>query len=242
MNRSNAATCGLVMMMAAVAAGCGSNGAASSPAPDATPDQGGGEDAARGPDEGGADASVGPHDGGDASTSDSESAACDSGALSADEEVLVSLPADTWYTAHGTSFLGSGACIPVGGVEGCGAVINDWSGGVYDSVHNKMLIWGGGHDGYWGNELYSFDPVTFTWKRETTPSVVTASDQNTDPLADGNPVARHTYDHIAYITHANRLWSRGGSEATNGGSTMLTWTLDLDTQTWTNMAPSGSPF
>lgn len=99
MNRSNAATCGFVMM--AVVTGCGSNGAASSPAPgdggadanvapDATADQGGGKDAApgsgeggvgdaaQGTAEGGGDASVGPRDGGDASTSSDAASRCGS--------------------------------------------------------------------------------------------------------------------------------------------------------------------
>lgn len=169
---------------------------------------------------------------------------CSNTPLTPDEQILVNLPADTWYPAHGTSFLGSGVCVPVGGAEGCGGIINDWSGGAYDPVHDKMLIWGGGHDGYWGNEIYSFDPTTFTWKRETTPSVVTATDQNKDPLDDGKPVSRHTYDHIQYIVHANRLWSRGGSQATNGGSTGVTWTFDLGSKTWTNMSPTatGAPY
>ena len=195
--------------------------------------------------------SAAPRDTGSAETTDAGSsadsggAACDSSALSADEQLLVTLPADTWYTAQGTSFIGSGVCIPVqGAIGGCGDVITAWSGGAYDPVHDKMLIWGGGHDNYWGNEVYSFDPATFTWKRETTPTPVTLSDLCQDPLYDGNPISRHTYDQLAYITHANRFWSRGVAWAGAGGCgyATLTWTLDLDTKTWTNMVPTGSPY
>ena len=246
--------CGSLAALLVGLAACGSSGGGAGPGADASAS----DDGARGDGEPVSD-STAPRD--DASTSrdggtgaadsgsrgdsgsDAGLAACDSGALSADEQTLVNLPADSWYTAQGTSFLGSGACIPVpGGSEGCGAVINDWSGGVYDPVHDKMLIWGGGHNGYWGNEVYSFDPASFTWKRETTPSAVTAASLDQDPLPDGNPDARHTYDQIAYITHANRLWSRGGSRANDGSSTGLTWTLDLGTQQWTNRIPTGAPW
>ena len=54
--------------------------------------------------------------------------------------------------------MSSGACAPdVGqmGYEGCSAVINDWSSGAYDSAHNRLLIAGGGHHGYFGNEVYA---------------------------------------------------------------------------------------
>ena len=173
--------------------------------------------------------------------------ACGSGALTADEQILVNLPADSWYDVKGSSFLGSGVCLqgqPWSAIGGCGAVIDAWSGGAYDPVHDKMLIWGGGHADYWGNEVYSFNPATFLWKRETTPSdVTTSSEVCQDPYFDGKPASRHTYDGLAYLPGPNRFWSWAGGIAGSGncpGVPILTWTLDLETQTWTNMLPTGS--
>ncbi|GAC1394824.1 MAG: hypothetical protein NVSMB47_04740 [Polyangiales bacterium] len=171
-----------------------------------------------------------------------DSAPADTAGLPAPEKALVEMPADSWLEAPSSSFLGSAVCTSVGGVEGCSSIIDDWCGGAFDPVHDRMLLWGGGHDGYWGNEVYSFDPKTFGWTRATDPSAVTADNQSKDPLDDGRPVSRHTYDHVAYLTHVDRLWSRGGAQARNGGSTGLTWTLDVDARTWTNMAPATSPY
>ncbi len=196
---------------------------------------------------GGALDAGGQVDAGQGAAADGGVALCGSGVLSADEQLLVNLPADSWYDVKGSSFLGSGVCLegqPWSATDGCAAVIIAWSGGAYDPVHDKMLIWGGGHADYWGNEVYSFDPATFLWKRETTPSdVTTSSDVCKDPYFDGKPASRHTYDGLAYLTHANRFWSWGGGIAGTGncpGVPTLTWTLDLDTQSWTNMLPAGS--
>jgi hypothetical protein len=174
-----------------------------------------------------------------AGNGDTSVPSCDAGSFSADEQILVNLPADSWYTVKGSSFLGAKVCANVGGVEGCAAIIDDWSGGVFDPVHDKMVIWGGGHDGYWGNEVYTFDPATFTWAMATMPSAADGNTPCADPLPDGNPVSRHTYDQIAYVTHANRMWSHGGAMAPCGFSTPLTWTLDFDAKKWTNMNPMG---
>ncbi len=163
-------------------------------------------------------------------------AGCGSGALSADEQLLVNLPADSWYDVKGSSFLGSGVCLEGqswSAADGCAGVIITWSGGAYDPVHDRLLIWGGGHNDYWGNEVYSFEPATFSWKRETTPSDLTSAPAS-DPLPDGQPAPRHTYDQLAYLTHANRFWAWGGTSQT------LTWALDLDAQRWTNLLPTGS--
>src|SRR5438876_2240675 len=51
------------------------------------------------------------------------------------------------------------------GVEGPPATMNDWSGGAYDSKRDRLIIWGGGHGGYAGNEIYVFDIGTLAWKR-----------------------------------------------------------------------------
>ncbi|NND65357.1 MAG: hypothetical protein HKM24_05265, partial [Gammaproteobacteria bacterium] len=46
---------------------------------------------------------------------------------------------------------------PWRGVEGQSAIMNDWVGGGFDTLRNRLFIMGGGHDGYAGNEVYVFD-------------------------------------------------------------------------------------
>lgn len=82
------------------------------------------------------------------------------------------------------------------GVEGPTAVMNDWSGGAYDSQRDQLIIWGGGHGGYGGNEVYVFDLGTLAWKRLTDPSAPPGVDVPYAP--DGAPTSRHTYGYVAY--------------------------------------------
>src|SRR5215467_3275959 len=35
-----------------------------------------------------------------------------------------------------------------------------WSGGAYDSKRDRLIVWGGGHGDYGGNEIYAFDVNT----------------------------------------------------------------------------------
>jgi len=97
----------------------------------------------------------------------------------------------------------------VHGFQGCGAIVGAWGGGAYDSVHRKMLIWGGGHETYYGNEVYAFDIPSGRWERLNDPS---AGPFDQDPLADGKPVSRHAFDGLQYITHANRFFGYGGAQ------------------------------
>jgi hypothetical protein len=40
-----------------------------------------------------------------------------------------------------------------------------YSGMAYDSKHHKLLVFGGGHWDYSGNEIWAFDINTLTWSR-----------------------------------------------------------------------------
>ncbi|MBK8480052.1 MAG: hypothetical protein IPL40_02585 [Proteobacteria bacterium] len=162
--------------------------------------------------------------------------------LTAHERAMIQLPADSWATAPNTALFdlcraaatyGDGVYL----VGGCANVVGAWGGGAYDPIHRKMLLWGGGHNDYGGNELYAFDLPSWTWEQLTEPS---RPPFNEDPLADGQPVSRHTYDGLQYLTHANRFFAAGGSRSTDGAGTRLTWTFELATKIWTNQEPSGS--
>jgi uncharacterized membrane protein YgcG len=82
------------------------------------------------------------------------------------------------------------------GAEGPAAVINDWSGGTYDTKRDRLIVWGGGHGGYAGDEVYVFDVATLAWKRLDDPSTPPGVDVPYAP--DGRPTSRHTYDYLVY--------------------------------------------
>ena len=45
-----------------------------------------------------------------------------------------------------------------------------WNGGAFDTARNNLIIWGGGHGNYGGNEIYTFNIGTLAWARPWGPS------------------------------------------------------------------------
>lgn len=121
----------------------------------------------------------------------------------------------------------------------CMNVIAAWSGGIADQKRNRMIIWGGGHNDYYGNELYALDLNQMSLARLNDPSPLAPGPAPLPCIAelpDGKPNARHTYGGLSYVAHADRMYVFGGILAcTNGGGTNDTWTLDLETLKWTRM-------
>jgi hypothetical protein len=90
---------------------------------------------------------------------------------------------------------------------------------------------GGGHGDYHGNELYAFDVPTLAWQRITDPFPDPVRDQQIN--ADGTPNARHTYNGLAYLAHADRLFACGGALSGKGYALCdTTWTYDFSAKTW----------
>jgi hypothetical protein len=156
------------------------------------------------------------------------------------------MPGNTWLeipNTHLAAVAPSRTDYPnIQGVEGAGAVIDDWCGGALDTKRNRLVLWGGGHNGYYGNELYAFDIDSLKWIRLTdpTPNPVLCADAN----PDGTPNSRHTYGGLTYIAHADRFFGMGGALACpNGGAGGVnkTWLFDFVTLQWQNMSPAGSP-
>ena len=111
-------------------------------------------------------------------------------------------------------------------------LVQAWSGGAVDSKRSRLLVWGGGHADYWGNEVYALDLPTLSIKRIVEPSPKTSEATCASELPDGTPTSRHTYDGLAYIAHADRLFSVNGSLSPCGYGDTATWTHDFATGKW----------
>lgn len=127
--------------------------------------------------------------------------------------------------------------------SGYPSIVTAWSGGTLDTKRNRMLIWGGGHQDYKGNEVYAFDIPTMQWTRSWGPSAIediphTNTDAPSEPLTvheylDGTPSSRHTYDGITYIPEPyDVMWEQGGSAWRSGYSSPYAWQFDLKTLSW----------
>lgn len=152
------------------------------------------------------------------------------------EKSLVDLPADGWLTVpKGFVDKCDNSETQWHAVMGCAGLIEAWSSGVWDPKNRQMLLWGGGHNDYAGNEVYAFSTRTFEWERLTEPS---GGPYNQDPLADGKPVSRHTYDGLTWMEDQGAMLAWGGARANDGGGTNLTWTFDPVSKAWTNKQPA----
>lgn len=121
-------------------------------------------------------------------------------------------------------------------------IMRAWNGAAYDTKRERLIIWGGGHVNYGGNEVYVFDVSTLKWERLTEPSPTTlkggklnvASGQTDRRLnADGTPISKHSYDGLEYLPEpVDRLVQYGGSRWFSGGEDELVWFFDFSSRTW----------
>jgi len=129
----------------------------------------------------------------------------------------------------------------------CKGVIDAWGGGAVDTLRNRLIVFGGGHSDYAGNEIYAVNLLSSTVQRITNPSPPNLSGYNiygdTCPsaLSDGAPNSRHSYDGVAYIHDIDRLFAFGGSLACKtGNGDNVTWMYDFASGHWLRMNPTGT--
>jgi hypothetical protein len=128
------------------------------------------------------------------------------------------------------------------GAEGQAAVIDDWSGGAFDTQRDRLILFGGGHGGYAGNEVYAFDLATLKWSRLSNPSDPPATD--TAYAQNGGPCARHTYGYINYLPPpVDRFVSAGGAGFYVSGQTGTNHVdaFDFDKNAWETMKFDDTP-
>ena len=127
----------------------------------------------------------------------------------------------------------------------CRNVILAWSGAALDTRRNRLVVFGGGHGDYFGNEVYALTNIAEglpAMLRMTDPSPInTDLNQCPEALADGKPNSRHSYGGLVYIPDADKLFVYGGSLACgSGGTSHATWLLDMATMAWQRMDPVAS--
>ena len=126
------------------------------------------------------------------------------------------------------------------GDTGPAAIMSAWSGGAYDTKRDRLVVWGGGHGDYGGNEIYVFDINTLKWSRIWGPSSnipAPGATSCSETYSDGNPASRHTYDGLVYHAASDKFWASGGSlYCGSGGGSSGTWMFDFATSKWTREA------
>jgi hypothetical protein len=137
--------------------------------------------------------------------------------------------------------------------DDCGALINAWNSAIADPQRNRLILWGGGHADYGGNEIYSLElsrhPPALI--RLNPPSPANSTNACVETLSDGRPNSRHTYDALAYFPNQDEMFSFGGSLNHCGFAGNATWTLQLSsvlascapncTANWAKQNPKNIP-
>ena len=138
---------------------------------------------------------------------------------------LDDLPAGHWYEVPNSRLETVFPNPTPPGISGPASVMDAWSGGAYDSVRDRLIVWGGGHCDYAGNELYTFDVATESWARVTEPSSPVVEGVSHYP--DGNPSSRHTYDTLTFLPQTGEFVSVSAAGYFCGQSGSYTRATDI---------------
>ena len=140
--------------------------------------------------------------------------------------LLLQMPENTWLHANANLYSNVWTSPSLEPLDGCctqppSKIIVAWSGFAWDSNRGDLILWGGGHANYPGNDVYRWHSSTLLWERASLPSEI-----QTDPVAriqspsTASTMRRspsHTYDNNLFLPMADRFLTWGGAAYDNGG-------------------------
>jgi hypothetical protein len=106
-----------------------------------------------------------------------------------------------------------------GGIRSPAGIIGAWSGFAWDPNRGDLILYGGGHATYGGNDVYRWHGTTRVWERASLPSEITQDALNNYIAIDGPdnaPSAAHTYDNSVFLPILDRFLTFGGAAYNNG--------------------------
>jgi hypothetical protein len=124
------------------------------------------------------------------------------------------------------------------------AITEAWNGAVFASRFGpagSMIVFGGGHDDYFGSDVHAFDLASRQWSRITDgyihgdrDSYGTGAVYPNATYPDGSPLPPHTYDYVQYDTLVNDvLLAKGQTELGKQVKAIaIPHLLNLDTLSW----------
>jgi hypothetical protein len=102
---------------------------------------------------------------------------------------------------------------PWHGVAGFSAITEGWNSAVYASRHGPsgaMIVFGGGHNDYFGSSVHAFDLASRQWQRIADGYVAgrdgaygAGARYPESVYPDGSPLPPHTYDYVQYDALGN---------------------------------------
>jgi hypothetical protein len=156
--------------------------------------------------------------------------ALSTGAMAADlsylQGLLAATPEGGWVKAsvgtYSDAWVTGAAALPNESFTNPGSVVRAWSSFAWDSTRGNLILWGGGHSNYIGNEIYLWQGSSGNWTRGSVSSrienITTAADSRTWLVVDdAAPQSAHTYQGNVYLPHADMFMTLGGGAYQTGG-------------------------
>lgn len=106
-----------------------------------------------------------------------------------------------------------------GGASPPSKIIIAWSSFAWDSNRGDLILYGGGHANYPGNDVYRWHGSSRVWERGSLPSDITKDASGNYTALDGPdaaPAAAHTYDSNIFLPIVDRFLTFGGAAYNNG--------------------------
>ncbi|MFK8015370.1 MAG: hypothetical protein AB8G17_08000 [Gammaproteobacteria bacterium] len=141
-------------------------------------------------------------------------------------DALGALPEGEWYLANANLF--SDVWTPAdqrplkeGSNPTPDKIIAAWSGFAWDSNRAQLILYGGGHATYSGNDVYLFKAASGLWERAALPSEIARNSLGEWESIDGvdaAPGSAHTYDNAMFLPQFDRYLNFGGAQWNSGGA------------------------
>lgn len=178
-------------------------------------------------------------------------------------DVIGSLSVNQWTPISTNTLADVDPCptrdCPYSAVAGQKAVVYDWTGGAFAGgvgSLGSLIYWGGGHNGYYGTEVYAFDLASLQWRRLSEPTLAQGGGSSRDfgltgecRFHDGAPIAQHTYDSVVYDPVGQRFYVMAPGDSPSdppGPSTSCNSTLpayfDFSSGSWGDAPVAGQGF
>jgi hypothetical protein len=159
----------------------------------------------------------------------------------AQADVIDDIPVGNWYKVPNSNLSSVTPNPAPAGNTGPSSIMIAWSGGAYDSVRDRLIVWGGGHSDYSGNELYVFDLTTLAWSRLTDPSDPSGGSDSSGLYGDGRPRSNHTYSELAFAPNTGKFYYMGlGAVWQSGGYSHRSGAFNFATNSWEDIAAKPS--
>jgi hypothetical protein len=137
--------------------------------------------------------------------------------------IIAATPTNEWVKVSVNSFLD--VTIPTASLPpfpdslgNSASVIYAWSSFAWDDLNGNIVMFGGGHANYFGDETYIWKGDTGLWDLGSLPTIVDFTDtiSGTIPSKDA-PQSSHTYSNNVYLPNNKMFCTFGGAAAKSGG-------------------------